>query len=153
MSGIEIVGIAASVLQIADLGARLSVRLFVFSRQIKNADKSIESISQEVAVTGAILRQLGNEISRDENTDLITEDALTTTQGLISSCQHVFKELDSELDGRISKTNSVIKGWKSKVKFAFLEAQIELLRSNLERLKSSLLLMLNVLTFALQVRR
>ncbi|KAJ9602070.1 hypothetical protein H2200_013430 [Cladophialophora chaetospira] len=152
MSGIEILGIAASVIQIADLGARLSVKLFVFSRKIKSADKSIESISQDIAVTGAILQQLGDEISKDENADLITKEALKTTEGLISGCQKVFTELDSELDGRVSKNVSVVVGWKNRVKFALLEAQIDLLRSNLERLKSSLLLILNVLTFAVQVR-
>jgi hypothetical protein len=45
MSGLEILGIAASVLQIAEMGGRLSVKLFTFSRKIKNADKNIDSNS------------------------------------------------------------------------------------------------------------
>jgi hypothetical protein len=37
MSGIEILSVAASVIQIAELGGKLSVKLFAFSRKIKNA--------------------------------------------------------------------------------------------------------------------
>jgi hypothetical protein len=58
MSGLEILGIAASVLQIAELGGRLSVKLFTFGRKIKNADKHIDGISQDIAATGAVLQQL-----------------------------------------------------------------------------------------------
>jgi hypothetical protein len=54
MFGIDILGIAASVIQIADLGGKLSVKLFTFSRKIKNAHKSIDSISQDISATGAI---------------------------------------------------------------------------------------------------
>lgn len=52
MSGIEIVDIAASVLQLANLGGQLSVKPSTFSRKIKYADKSITSISAEIAQTG-----------------------------------------------------------------------------------------------------
>jgi len=37
------------------LGGKLSVKLFIFARKIKNADKSISSISQDIAATGAVL--------------------------------------------------------------------------------------------------
>ncbi|KAK6366967.1 hypothetical protein LTS17_010518 [Exophiala oligosperma] len=152
MSGIEILGVAASVIQIADLGARLSVKLFTFSRKIKSADKSIDSISQEIAATGAVLKQLGNELSKDENVELCSKEALATTKGLVDRCMDVFNDLNSSLDGHFS-SNSIVAGWKQRLKFPFLEDQIQLLRANLERLKSSLLVMLNVLIFAAQARR
>jgi hypothetical protein len=41
MSGIEIIGMAASVLQIADADARLSSKPFTFTRKIKKADQTI----------------------------------------------------------------------------------------------------------------
>lgn len=66
MSGIEILGVAASVLQIADLGGKLSVRLFTFSRKIKNAYKSIDTVSRDIAATGAVLQQLGSELQKDK---------------------------------------------------------------------------------------
>jgi hypothetical protein len=55
MSGLEILSIAAGVIQIAGLGAKTSVRLFTFSRKIKTANRSIEAISKDIAATGAVL--------------------------------------------------------------------------------------------------
>ena len=152
MSGFEILGIAGSVLQIADLGGKLSVKLFVFSRKIKSADKSINSISQEIAATGAVLQQLGNELAKDEHLQLCSKEAISTARRLIDDCNKVFSELDCSLDGRVSDSTLVL-GWKQRLKFPFLETRIELLRSNLERLKSSLMVMLNVVILAAQVRR
>jgi hypothetical protein len=152
MSGIEILSIAASVLQIADLGGKLSVKLFTFSRKIKHADQSINNISQDIAATGAVLQQLGNELRRDERLRLCSDEAVSTAQGLVNSCNKIFSEMNRALDGRPSDNKLVI-GWKQRLSYPFLEPQIELLRSNLERLKSSLLVMLNVLIFAEQLRK
>lgn len=152
MSGIEILGIAASVLQIAEQGAQLSVKLFVFSRKIKNVDKSIVSISRDIAATGAVLQQLGHELGRDEHLRLCSDEAVATAQDLVSDCKKIFWELTDTLDGGCSG-NTVVLGWKQRLKYPFLEPQIELLRSNLERLKSSLAVMLNVLVFAGQLKK
>jgi hypothetical protein len=65
MSGIEILGTAASVITVADLGGKLSVKLFTFARKIKNTDESISSIPRDIAATGAVLHQLGNELKRN----------------------------------------------------------------------------------------
>lgn len=155
MSGIEILGIAASVLQIADLGGRLSVKLFTFSRKIKNAHKSIDSISQDIAATGAILHQLGSELKKDEQLRLCSPEAVSTAKELVQECNRIFVELNTALDGGKSQTQGgrLILGWKDRLKFSFLEPQIDLLRSNLERLKSSLAVMLNVMIFAEQLRK
>lgn len=155
MSGIEILGIAASVVQIADLGGRLSVKLFTFSRKIKNADKSIDIISRDIAATGAVLQQLGKELEKDDQLRLCSIEAVSTARDLVEDCNRVFVELDDALGGRGShgRTRRLVAGWKDRIKFPFLEAHIELLRSNLERLKSSLLVMLNVLIFAEQLRK
>lgn len=152
MSGIEILGVAASVLQIAELGGKLSVKLFTFSRKIKNADKCISSISKDIAATGAVLQQLANELRKDERLRLCSDQAVATTRILVDDCKKIFSELNEALDSRPSG-NNCISGWMEKLKFPFLEPHVELLRSNLERLKSSLVVMLNVLIFAEQLRK
>ncbi len=151
MSGIEIVAIAANVLQLADLGGRLSVKLFTFSRKIKDADKSIKSISAEIAQTGSILRQLGKELEKDDQLRLFSAEAVATAKTLVHECQNVFDELNESLDAKSPK-NKVVAAWKQRLKFTLIEPQVDLLRTNLERLKSSLLVMLNVLIFAEQLR-
>lgn len=59
MSGIEILGVDASAVQIAELGMKLSVKLCSFYRQVKDANNSIESLSKDVSFTCSILHQLG----------------------------------------------------------------------------------------------
>jgi len=152
MSGFEILGIAASVIQIADLGGKLSVKLFTFSRKIQNAHKSIDSISQDIAATGAVLTELGNELNKKDNVRLCSPAAIDTTRSLVDSCNKLFTELNEAIDGS-GNGHKLIVGLKQRLKFPFLEPQIELLRSNLERLKTSLLVVLNVLILAEQLRR
>lgn len=155
MSGIEILGIAASVLQIADLGGKLSVKLFTFSRKIKNAHKSIDDISQDIAATGAVLQQLSFELQKDQQLRLCSQEAVSTTKKLVQECNKIFIELNNALDGGKSQTQGsrLVLGWKDRLKFSFLEPQVDLLRSNLERLKGSLAVMLNVMIFAEQMRK
>jgi hypothetical protein len=153
MSGIEILGVAASVLQIADLGGKLSVRLFTFSRKIKNADKSIDTVSRDIAATGAVLQQLGSELQKDKKLRCCSNKAVETTEKLIMDCKTIFQELNDALEGVQKESNGrkIILGWQGRIKWPFVEANVEQLRLNLESLKSSLLVMLNVLILAGQI--
>lgn len=78
MSGLEIAGLAASVIQIAKLGGKLSVKLFTFTRKVKCADKTIEALSQEIAVTGATLQQLEWALGKDDNLRVCSKVAVRT---------------------------------------------------------------------------
>ena len=156
MSGVEILGIAASVLQIADLGARLSVNLFTFSRKVKNANKNIDSISQDIAGTGAVLQLLGNELKKDESLRLCSSRAVAQARTLVDECHKIFKELNDAIEGGCKSGGSgskLIMGLKQKLKYPFLEPQIDLLKAKLEKLKVDLMVMLNVLVYGAQIRR
>jgi hypothetical protein len=158
MSGLEALGIVASVIQIADVGARLSVKLCTFAHKIKNADANIKFISTDVALTCNVLRELGDNLKKDERSKLCGEGAVRTAEGVVRECQRVFEELDGCIDGnRTGDEEKEKKGLMKRigrgVRFTVAESQIELLRSNLERLKSTLLLMLNVIIYAGQLRR
>ena len=152
MSRLEVIGIAASVLQIAEVAARLSQRLFEFSRRTRHADKSIEFMSKDIKSTGVVLRQLGIELSKDEACAICSRTAIDKTDELINDCLEVFLELDESLDTEASSEGAPW-NWNRKLKFLFREPHFELLRSNLDRLRSSLMLMLGALAFAGQIKR
>ncbi|KAK5102697.1 mitogen-activated protein kinase kinase kinase [Lithohypha guttulata] len=151
MSGIEILGIAAAVLQIAELGGKLSVKLFTFSRKVENAHSSISSISKDIAATGAILQQLSSVLKKDEDLRLCSQEAIETARSLVSDCRKIFTDLDEAL-GTGSLSNKYIASLRDRLRYPFLEPHIDLLQANLERLKSSLVVILNVLIFAEQLR-
>ena len=151
MSGIEVFGIVASVIQIADFGARLSVKLCTFSRKVKHANKDVRDISNDVALTCNVLRELGETLKKDEKANLCSNDAITTAERIIGECMKVFTGLDEALEERLSGRKFL--KIADRLKYPFLEPRIDLMRHNLERLKSTLLLMLNVIIYAGLLRR
>jgi hypothetical protein len=137
MSGIEIIGIAASVIQIADAGARLSSKLFVFTRKVKNANKSIQEISQEIAATGAALRELGEALEQDKYASLGSRHSVDQTSQIVADCWKVFTDINETIggekivkgtDGTDEKFSSTIAKFtqpsftfKQRFKFPFIE--------------------------------
>ncbi|KAF7113938.1 hypothetical protein CNMCM5793_006121 [Aspergillus hiratsukae] len=153
MSGLEILGIAASILQIADLGATVSVKLCTFYRQLKAADQSAQSLSSEVALTCSILRQLGENLRQDETTRLYSAQAFQTAQEVLRECEKVFRRISAAVDeSRSDVTKNAIQRAARRLGFVLMERELDVLRGNLERLKSTMLLLLNVIMYAGQVR-
>lgn len=155
---LALIGVAASVVQLADFGFKLSIRLFSFSEAVSKADKTIQSLSNEVSLTSAVLKELGS-ILQEEEARYVSKTAVEATQGTVQECFGVFDQLSSTLEKSMKGTREKDRGvttrmrMTDKLKFPFLEPKIELLRSNLDRLKSSLTLMLQVLSYARDIAR
>ena len=52
-------GVIASVVQTADTGLRLSIKLCTFGEILASAGKSVLSISKDVSLTSSVLKELG----------------------------------------------------------------------------------------------
>jgi Fungal N-terminal domain of STAND proteins len=145
-------GVVASVAQLADYGFRLSVKLYSYSAAVSRADKAVQSLSNEVSVTSAVLKELGGILQEDE-AKYVSVTALQATSGTVQECLAVFEELNQELEKCLPSTSDAAEKAKFKInitgklKFPFMEKKIGLLRANLDRLKSSLTLMLQVLSY------
>lgn len=157
-------GIIASVVQIADVGLRLSIKLYTFGEIVASADRSVISISKDVSLTSGVLKELGQILDKDRETRTFSENAVQTADGVVKECLEVFHEMENIL---VKKLPSLGGGGKEgprggervkratimleRLKWGYLQPKLQLLRSNLDRLKSTLLLMLNVITYARQV--
>ena len=151
------IGLIASVLQVADIGARLSITIYNFCRTAVNADDSIRFISKDVSHTSAILRELARCLEKDREAQLCSESTFHTTSATVTECSNVFEELDLALmdkmmrmglDEKSGQPNSAI--FERSV-WPFLQPKFNLLWNNLNKLKSTLHLTLNVLIYARQV--
>lgn len=153
MSGFELVGVAASIFQIAELGAQLSIKLCTFCHKVKNADQNIQSLSNDVALTSTVLRHLGDNLEQDRQGELYSNGALNTAREVLEECRKVFQQIGSAIDdpGKDSAKGLFQRAAK-RVGFVIMEPQLDALKSNLERLKSTMLLMLNVIMYAGQIR-
>ena len=150
-------GIAASILQIAGTGVRLSLKLYTFGEVVSTADKSVISISKDVSLTSSVLEELGQMLDKDRHMRVCSQTALETADGIVKECLEVFEGMDKMLvkklphlgpgNGEKAKRAMVL---LEKLKWPYLQPKMELMRTNLERLKSTLNLMLNVITLAMQ---
>jgi hypothetical protein len=146
------IGVVASVTQLADYGFKLSIKLFSYSEAVSRADKSIQLLSNEVSLTSAVLKELSG-ILQDDETKLISRTAVEATSGTVKECFIVFQELEKVLEKSLPKRGE--KGGDGakmkigeKLKWPFVQPKVNMLRVNLDRLKASLALMLQVLSYA-----
>ena len=77
-------GITASVDQIADVGLRLSIKLYTFGEIVASADRSVISISNDVSLTSGVLKELGQLLDKDRETRTFSEDAVQTADGVVN---------------------------------------------------------------------
>lgn len=159
MSGLEAVGIAASILQIADVGMKVSINLCQLYSKVRRADSSLQTLSSEIALTCNVLHQLGELLKQDAQGSLCSQQALATAQDVLGECRRVFGEIENaterckqNADDERDKERFLGKTFR-RMTFVFKEPDLEALRKNLDRLKSTMLLMLNVIMYAGQVRR
>lgn len=153
---LAVLGVVAAVAQLADYGFKLSVKLFTVSHTVYKAEQSIKDISNDVSLTSSVLKELGDTLKRDEESRLVSEQAVKAAEQTVKECLKVFKELEDTLSGSMAKLGLDGAGGKIKksaatmerLKWPFMQPKMQLLRSNLDRLKASLSLMLNVLIYA-----
>ncbi|KAJ9370060.1 hypothetical protein DTO282E5_5257 [Paecilomyces variotii] len=152
MSGLEAIGVAASIIQVADLGTKLSVRLFSLYRRFKDADQALRDLSSDVALTCAILRELGESIEKDEQSKLCSEEAYRTLKSILSQCREVLEQIQNMIDYRNNSQKTPLQRMTEKIRNVLMEPSLDPLKSNLKRLKSTMLLLLNVIMYAGQIR-
>lgn len=151
-------GIIASVVQIADVGLSLSIKLCTFGETVATADKSITLISKDVSSTSIVLKELGHILDKDRESRLCSENVIHTADEVVKECLGIFEEIDKVLVKKVPflRAREGEKGERAKratmmlerLKWPYLQPKLLLLQSNLDRLKSTLLLMLNVIIYA-----
>ena len=149
-------GIIASILQISDVGLRLSLKLYTFGETVVNADKAVVLLSKDISLTSSVLQELGQHLRND--CDIASENAIKTAKEIVEECLQVFQELDAALEKSKAKMDIDGKGkgkWTSavieKVRWPFQQPKIEQVGGRLDKLRATLMLMLNVIIYARQL--
>ena len=147
----------ASIVQVADVGLRLSLRLYTFGETVASADRSILAISKDVSFTSSVLRELGQVFENDTGR-IHSDNATETAEAVVRECSDVFREMDTLLLKKVPNLKAESKDKKARAKTALerlrwpsIKGKIEILNCNLDRMKSTLTLMLNVIMYAQQV--
>lgn len=150
-------GIIASIIQIADVGLRLCLRLYTFGETVASADRSISAISNDVSLTSSVLKELGRTMGGEKGR-IYSDNAVKTAETVVKECSKVFQEMESLLLNKVPQLHSAPTNRKSsaailleRLHWPAIKGKIEFMRSNLDRMKSTLTLMLNVIIYAQQV--
>ena len=151
------IALVASIVQIADVGCRLSLRLYAFGETVASADRSILAISKDVSLTCTVLQELGNVITGD-SADLRSQNATDTAERVVKECSNVFQEMDDLLLKKVPNLKAGVTDKKTRasnllerLRWPAIKGKIELLNGSLDRMKSTLTLMLNVIIYAQQM--
>ena len=109
------------------------------------------------------MKELGQILDKDRGSRIFSENAVQTADGVVKECLEVFQEMENILvkklpslagkgkEGRGGERAKRATILLERLKWGYLQPKLQLLRSNLDRLKSTLLLMLNVITYTRQV--
>ncbi|EDU46921.1 conserved hypothetical protein [Pyrenophora tritici-repentis Pt-1C-BFP] len=140
----ETIGLIASVLQLAGTGLKLSQALYEYADAVASADRRIRDIAKEVRLTSFVIEELGSVFRQDDTSSVISDKAVQTANETMEECSVFFTEIEVTL-------NKSKKGKFGRLLLPFRDSKIELLRSHIDKLKSTLQLLMQVLTHAYQV--
>ncbi|KAF3034229.1 DNA-directed RNA polymerase II subunit RPB1 [Didymella heteroderae] len=140
----ELLGLVASVIQVAGAGIQLSKTLYDYVDGVTTADRRIKDIATEIKMTSIVIEELGDVFKHEETASLVSNKAVKTANDTITECSALFAQIDATL--RKSRKNTV-----GRLFLPFRDTKLELLRSHVDKLKSTLQLLMQVLTHAYQV--
>ncbi|KAF2108397.1 hypothetical protein BDV96DRAFT_605762 [Lophiotrema nucula] len=149
MSGLEVVGVVASIIQVADAGLRISQTVYAYVDSVKSSDKRLKDVADHLKVTCDVVRHVADLFDHDEFGKNVGGKEISTANDCVSKCNEAF----AEVEDYVKKANSLIRpkvdlvARTSKWRFPLREKKLDLLDARLEQLKSSLLLMLNVIKY------
>lgn len=146
----EVVGLVASIVQIAGAGTKLSSALYHFTTSAVRAEQDVADIASDIELTSNALTSVGRVFETEDTRSVISEKAITDANNLIKRCEMVFKDIAEVVE----KSRTVSKDGKKnlsaigKLAWPMREQRVELYRRRLESLKNSLTLLLHVLQLA-----
>ncbi|KAI9650824.1 hypothetical protein NHQ30_000858 [Ciborinia camelliae] len=128
----EALGVAASIaglLSLADTVVRLGLK---YIRDFKDAEKSVQSLVDEVNILAGILHSLSNVVQELEAVDSTSHGSYKIQH--INSCQKTLEKIIKELENAIPEMKSI----SQKLKWPFKKGTIEELRKEVQGHKSTM---------------
>lgn len=150
----ELFGTAAGVLQVAEVGFNLASTLYKYASTVKGAERDIKRIARDVKLTSKVLERTHQQLKADQQGQLVTDDALFDLEDVLDGCREAFQEVDDALQKSMkSSAGKSSISFTEKLKWPLKQDKLEVLRANLEKLKTTLLLMLSVLAYGSKMQQ
>lgn len=146
----EVIGLTASIIQIAGAGAKLSSALYHFTTSAVRADQDITDIASDVELTSNALESVGKVFETEDAKSLVSKKAIQDANNIIKRCEAVFNDISELVDKRRKSAKDGKKGLSviGKLAWPMKEQRVELHKRRVDSLKNSLVLLLHVLQLA-----
>lgn len=137
----EGLGVAASVVAVVDLSAKIATLCVQYSIAVKHAKADIERLGGEVNGLTDLLRSVDGLLEKPDNNQLLNSQKLSDA---VKDCFSQLAWLNTKLDaGKTRKTMSRIVGIRA-LKWPFESKGVEKVINGLERCKQTISLALQV---------
>lgn len=140
-----VLSLVSSIVQVAAFGLKLSRTLHDYGEAVVGAEKRLEGLEKDVVFTSDTMSQLGSHLKDSHVQALVLEDTIRLAQKGVAECHAIFQAMEDVIE-RIRKSGSLAR-WT----IYFRDTKIELLRSNLDRMKGNLNLLLGVINQGTQI--
>ncbi|CZT15071.1 uncharacterized protein RCC_12286 [Ramularia collo-cygni] len=141
----EIFGTAASVVQVAEAGLSLATTLYTYAQSVKGAEEDIKRVARDVKLLAKVLQQLHQQIQGNGRVQTCTEEAVHDLEEVLVGCKEAFGEVNEVFIKSHSGRSTL--SMTDKLKWPLRSNKLAALRANLEKLNTTLLLILSVLAY------
>ncbi|KAL1648652.1 hypothetical protein SLS61_006780 [Didymella pomorum] len=122
----ELLGLVASVIQVAGAGIQLSKTLYGYVDGVATADHRIKDIATEIKMTSIVIEELGDVFKHKETASLVSKKAVQMANDTITECSALFAQIDATL--KKSRKNTL-----GRLALPFRDTKLELLRSHVDK--------------------
>ncbi|KAG9596828.1 hypothetical protein KCU98_g15376, partial [Aureobasidium melanogenum] len=141
--------IAVSVGGLVSLGIQLVQGLSQYAGSALDSKGRIKAISTDIDITVQVVQTLDTTIQDEANRAMMKDDAARLIQETIAQCRDIFTKIQSTLP----EYSAAGPRKRHVIIWPFIEPKLDLLRGNLEKLKTSLQLLMNVIILAAMSKR
>ncbi|EKG16211.1 hypothetical protein MPH_06648 [Macrophomina phaseolina MS6] len=93
----EGLGVAASAIEVANLGFKLSQSLYDYIATVSTADRRIQEITIKVDLTTAVIQELSTVFDGPEVKALRKESAVSAAKNTLNECIQIFQNIEEAL--------------------------------------------------------
>lgn len=141
--------IAVSVAGLASLGLQLADTLNKYAGSAVDSKGRAQAIREDIELAVKVFETLETTISDNANRTMMNDDSQKLVKEHVVQCETIFSKIQKLLpqsDAKDIRTRDLIR-------WPLIEPKLELLRSNLEKVKTTLQLLMNVVIFAAMSKR
>ena len=144
------IGEASAIITIAQVGINLSIKIFEFATEIRDARGAIYRIGRDICTTSERLEEVGRLIQENNKTKLFSETGIASAVRCSKDCKDIIDDVNKVLakagwvpgSADLDKKNLDISLFET-LRWPFVKTQLVDLQADLEKVKASLSLLFN----------